>query len=171
MEIVNNSTIDSVIDFANVKFGLEIKKDDISEQLKGLSFGDTLKLLDAIKKDDDDTFSSIIDLSRVNEAGYGTIQTAKPSNATIRASNNGNDQRDFTNAQQDAKRDSSNPQRFVAGSNKQATGQGAVRQSSNVDPDDEQRAQNSQTAGQAANQANANAQEIERLKQLAMGGR
>ena len=171
MEIVNNSTIDSVIDFANVKFGLEIKKDDISEQLKGLSFGDTLKLLDAIKKDDDDTFSSIIDLSRVNEAGYGTIQTAKPSNATIRASNNGNDQRDFTNAQQDAKRDSSNPQRYVAGSNKQATGQGAVRQSSNVDPDDEQRAQNSQTAGQAANQANANAQEIERLKQLAMGGR
>ena len=102
---------------------------------------------------------------------YGTINTAKPSNATIRASNNGNDQRDFSNAQQDAKRDSSNPQRFVAGSNKQATGQGAVRQSSNVDPDDEQRAQNSQTAGQAANQANANAQEIERLKQLAMGGR
>lgn len=171
MEIVNNSTIDSVIDFANVKFGLEIKKDDIAEQLKGLSFGDTLKLLDAIKKDDNDIFSSIIDLSRVNEAGYGTIQTAKPSNATIRASNNGNDQRDFTNAQQDAKRDSSNPQRYVAGSNKQATGQGAVRQSSDPDPDDVQRAQNSQTAGQAVNQANANAQEIERLKQLAMGGR
>ena len=394
MEIVNNSTIDSVIDYANVKFGLELNKDDISEQLKGLSFGDTLGLLDSIKKDDDDKFSSIIDLSRVNEgwarlpdmdkekyqardglegpimtksgkvvyydnqmgqyydpdtdiylsydewkaldddkdipatgamdidrikdlagikkedkieeafflapwilpalataarvggpallkllskgasktapvagnvakaivknpgttlkwagAGYvfksaydvvnmvrdyvgdmmdneavetfaqivwkyklpvaaviavlyggkklkdyiasnmasqeqdgeavpeaqldeyGTINTAKPSNATIRASNNGNDQRDFSNAQQDAKRDSSNPQRFVAGSNKQATGQGAVRQSSNVDPDDEQRAQNSQTAGQAANQANANAQEIERLKQLAMGGR
>ena len=394
MEIVNNSTIDSVIDYANVKFGLELNKDDISEQLKGLSFGDTLGLLDSIKKDDDDKFSSIIDLSRVNEgwarlpdmdkekyqardglegpimtksgkvvyydnqmgqyydpdtdiylsydewkaldddkdipatgamdidrikdlagikkedkieeafflapwilpalataarvggpallkllskgasktapvagnvakaivknpgttlkwagAGYvfksaydvvnmvrdyvgdmmdneavetfaqivwkyklpvaaviavlyggkklkdyiasnmasqeqdgeavpeaqldeyGTINTAKPSNATIRASNNGNDQRDFTNAQQDAKRDSSNPQRYVAGSNKQATGQGAVRQSSNVDPDDEQRAQNSQTAGQAANQANANAQEIERLKQLAMGGR
>ena len=171
MEIVNNSTIDSVIDFANVKFGLEIKKDDIAEQLKGLSFGDTLKLLDAIKKDDNDIFSSIIDLSRVNEAGYGTIQTAKPSNATIRASNNGNDQRDFTNAQQDAKRDSSNPQRYVAGSNKQATGQGAVRQSNDPDPDDVQRAQNSQTAGQAVNQANANAQEIERLKQLAMGGR
>ena len=171
MEIVNNSTIDSVIDFANVKFGLEIKKDDIAEQLKGLSFGDTLKLLDAIKKDDNDIFSSIIDLSRVNEAGYGTIQTAKPSNATIRASNNGNDQRDFTNAQQDAKRDSSNPQRYVAGSNKQATGQGAVRQSNDPDPDDVQRAQNSQTAGQAANQANVNAQEIERLKQLAMGGR
>jgi hypothetical protein len=170
MEIVNNSTIDSVIDFANVKFGLEIKKDDISEQLKGLSFGDTLKLLDAIKKDDDDTFSSIIDLSRVNEAGYGTIQTAKPSNATIRASNNGNDQRDFTNAQQDAKRDSSNPQRFVAGSNKQATGQGASRAGS-ADPDDIERADNRFKSDANQQQSNINAQEIERLKQLAMGGR
>lgn len=135
MEIVNNSTVDSVIDYANVKFGLELKKDDIMEQLKGLSFGDTLNLLDSIKNEDNDKFSSIIDLSRVNEAGYGTIQTAKPSNATIRASNNGNDQRDFTNAQQDAKRDSSNPQRYVAGSNKQPTGQGAVRAGS-ADPDD-----------------------------------
>jgi hypothetical protein len=170
MEIVNNSTIDSVIDFANVKFGLEIKKDDIAEQLKGLSFGDTLKLLDAIKKDDNDTFSSIIDLSRVNEAGYGTIQTAKPSNATIRASNNGNDQRDFTNAQQDAKRDSSNPQRFVAGSNKQATGQGASRAGS-VDPDDIERADNKYKSDANQQQSNINAQEIERLKQLAMGGR
>ena len=51
MEIVNNSTIESVIDYANVKFGLELNKDDIAEQLKGLSFGDTLKLIDSIKKD------------------------------------------------------------------------------------------------------------------------
>lgn len=393
MEIVNNSTIDSVIDYANVKFGLELNKDDIAEQLKGLSFGDTLGLLDSIKKDDDDKFSSIIDLSRVNEgwarlpdmdkekyqardglegpimtksgkvvyydnqmgqyydpdtdiylsydewkaldddkdipatgamdidrikdlagikkedkieeafflapwilpalataarvggpallkllskgasktapvagnvakaivknpgttlkwagAGYvfksaydvvnmvrdyvgdmmdneavetfaqivwkyklpvaaviavlyggkklkdyiasnmasqeqdgeavpeaqldeyGTINTAKPSNATIRASNNGNDQRDFTNAQQDAKRDSSNPQRFVAGSNKQATGQGASRAGS-VDPDDIERADNKYKSDANQQQSNINAQEIERLKQLAMGGR
>lgn len=174
MEIVNNSTIDSVIDFANVKFGLEIKKDDISEQLKGLSFGDTLKLLDAIKKDDNDIFSSIIDLSRVNEAGYGTIQTAKPSNATIRASNNGNDQRDFTNAQQDAKRDSYAIARKVAGAPPQgpivATGQGASRVG-NADPDDIHRAD---IEGQTNANAQAGArrdQEIERLKQLAMGGR
>jgi hypothetical protein len=393
MEIVNNSTIDSVIDYANVKFGLELNKDDISEQLKGLSFGDTLGLLDSIKKDDDDKFSSIIDLSRVNEgwarlpdmdkekyqardglegpimtksgkvvyydnqmgqyydpdtdiylsydewkaldddkdipatgamdidrikdlagikkedkieeafflapwilpalataarvggpallkllskgasktapvagnvakaivknpgttlkwagAGYvfksaydvvnmvrdyvgdmmdneavetfaqivwkyklpvaaviavlyggkklkdyiasnmasqeqdgeavpeaqldeyGTINTAKPSNATIRASNNGNDQRDFSNAQQDAKRDSSNPQRFVAGSNKQATGQGASRAGS-ADPDDIERADNRFKSDANQQQSNINAQEIERLKQLAMGGR
>ena len=62
MEIVNNSTVDSVIDYANVKFGLELKKDDIMEQLKGLSFGDTLNLLDSIKNEDNDKFSSIIDL-------------------------------------------------------------------------------------------------------------
>ncbi len=170
MEIVNNSTVDSVIDYANVKFGLELKKDDITEQLKGLSFGDTLNLLDSIKNEDNDKFSSIIDLSRVNEAGYGTIQTAKPSNATIRASNNGNDQRDFTNAQQDAKRDSSNPQRYVAGSNKQPTGQGAVRAGS-ADPDDIERAENKYKSDANQQQSNINAQEIERLKQLAMGGR
>ena len=66
MEIVNNSTIDSVIDYANVKFGLELKKDDIAEQLKGLSFGDTLKLIDSIKKEDNDTFSSLVDLSLIH---------------------------------------------------------------------------------------------------------
>ena len=170
MEIVNNSTVDSVIDYANVKFGLELKKDDIMEQLKGLSFGDTLNLLDSIKNEDNDKFSSIIDLSRVNEAGYGTIQTAKPSNATIRASNNGIDQRDFTNAQLDAKRDSSNPQRYVAGSNKQPTGQGAVRAGS-ADPDDIERAENKYKSDANQQQSNINAQEIERLKQLAMGGR
>ena len=174
MEIVNNSTIDSVIDYANVKFGLELKKDDVIEQLKGLSFGDTLKLIEAIKKEDNDTFSTLVDMSRVNEQDldeYGTINTHKPSNATIRSANNGNDQRDFTNAQQDNKRDSMIPARYTAGSNKQPTGQGANRASTNPDPDDVQRAQNSQTAGQAVNQANVNAQEIERLKQLAMGGR
>ena len=36
MEIVNNSTIDSVIDFANVKFGLEIKKDDVGGDILNL---------------------------------------------------------------------------------------------------------------------------------------
>ena len=78
MEIVNNSTIDSVIDYANVKFGLELKKEDIAEQLKGLSFGDTLKLIDSIKKEDNDTFSSLVDMSRVNEQEldeYGTMNT------------------------------------------------------------------------------------------------
>ena len=166
-QIENDSkSEDIVIGFGKLKLDMLTVLDDkhMKASRDGRQIYTTSKIKDEIKKDDNDIFSSIIDLSRVNEAGYGTIQTAKPSNATIRASNNGNDQRDFTNAQQDAKRDSSNPQRYVAGSNKQATGQGAVRQSSNPDPDDEQRAQN-------AMQANVNAQEIERLKQLAMGGR
>ena len=121
MEIVNNSTIDSVIDYANVKFGLELKKEDIAEQLKWLSFGDTLNLIDSIKKEDNDTFSSLVDMSRVNEQEldeYGTMNTHKPSNATIRG-NNGNDQRDFTNVYQDAK-EIHEPARYVGGSNKQA---------------------------------------------------
>lgn len=50
----------------------------------------------------------------------------------------------------------------------QPTGQGASRAGS-ADPDDIERAQNSDTAATAANQSNVNAQEIERLKQLAMG--
>ena len=92
MEIVNNSTIDSVIDYANVKFGLELKKEDIAEQLKGL-FGDTLKLIDPIKKEDNDTLP-LVDMSRVNEQEldeYGTMNTPVFGNATIRAANNGND--------------------------------------------------------------------------------
>ena len=36
MELVNNSTIETVIDFANVKFGMELTKDQVAEQLIGL---------------------------------------------------------------------------------------------------------------------------------------
>ena len=68
---------------------------------------------------------------------------------------------------QDAKRDSSNPQRYVAGSNKQPTGQGAVRAGS-ADPDDIERAENKYKSDANQQQSNINAQEIERLKQLAM---
>ena len=68
MEVTNNSTIDSVIDFANVKFGMEVTRDQIVEQLKDLSFSETLKLLNVIKADDNDAFSEIIDLSAFSEA-------------------------------------------------------------------------------------------------------
>ena len=43
MNILNNSTIDTVIDFANVKFGMELTKEQVVGQLKGLSFSQTLK--------------------------------------------------------------------------------------------------------------------------------
>jgi len=68
MEVTNNSTSESVLDYANVKFGMELEKDQILEQLKQLSFSQTLKLLDSIKKEDNDTFSEIIDLSAFSEA-------------------------------------------------------------------------------------------------------
>lgn len=67
MDLINNSTIDTVIDFANVKFGMELTKDQVSEQLRNLSFSETLKLINSIKADDNDAFSSIIDLSAVSE--------------------------------------------------------------------------------------------------------
>ena len=44
MDVTNNSTIDSVIDFANAKFGMELTKDQISSQLRELSFAETLRI-------------------------------------------------------------------------------------------------------------------------------
>ena len=81
MKIKNNSIIDTVIDYANVKFGMEVKQEDISKQLKMLSHRDTLKLVDAISNEDDETFGDIIDLSAMSEA-YGTASTQMPSRAT-----------------------------------------------------------------------------------------
>jgi len=342
MDVINNSTIDTVIDFANVKFGMELTKDQVSEQLRNLSFSETLKLINSMKSDDNDAFSSIIDLSAVSEgwselpsmnrekyiardglegpimtksgkvvyydpkegsyydpdtdmyidyetwkmldsenmhkidmeeavsrlkklsgleespadiyttdtddgeladstmhglldkiedyyhekngsdeldvqigdddvfigndhfsiyknnedlgddlyneleqediaAGrgpidtelneYGTINTARPSRATIRAGTEKVDvaNRRANNINQDMNRDSNVPNRTVAGGNKQPTGQGAVRAGS-ADPDDIERANNANVSAQNQQQTNINAQEIERLKQLALGG-
>ena len=108
--------------------------------------------------------------SVVDEA-YGTISSAGPSRATIRAGNTQNKtaNRRANNIAQDQNRDSNAPVRSVAGANKQPTGTGASRAGS-ADPDDQERQENQYTASQAAEIANVNAQEIERLKQLAMGG-
>jgi hypothetical protein len=70
MDVINNSTIDTVIDFANVKFGMELTKDQVSEQLRNLSFSETLKLINSIKADDNDAFSEIMDLSAVSENAF-----------------------------------------------------------------------------------------------------
>lgn len=166
MKIKDNSIVDTVIDYANVKFGLELTADFVSSQLKNLSFSETLKLVDSIKTENDEAFSTIIDISSINEApSYG------PSRATIRSQGTDSQtaNRRANNAQQDAQRDSTAIARNVAGGNKQPTGQGASRMPSNADPDDVERAQNAQVAGQASNQANYNSQEIERLKQLIQG--
>jgi len=226
MDVINNSTIDTVIDFANVKFGMELTKDQVSEQLRNLSFSETLKLINSIKADDNDAFSSIIDLSAVSEGwselpsinrekyqerdglegpfptksgkvvyydpkegkyydpdtdiylsydewksldeAYGTQSTAQPSRATIRAQGSGVEQRRYNITAQDQNRDATAIPRTVAGGNKQPTGQGAVRAGS-ADPDDIERADNANVSAQNQQQANINAQEIERLKQLALG--
>jgi hypothetical protein len=166
MNILNNSTIDTVIDFANVKFGMELTKEQVVGQLKGLSFSQTLKLLSTMKNDDGDAFSEIIDLSSVSE-GYGTVATAQPSRATIRSQGSGVEQRRATISNQDANRDAKGTQRYTAGSNKQPTGQAGPRASSKTDPDDDQRNQNAAGIAQNSNQSNYNAQEIERLKKAA----
>jgi hypothetical protein len=105
----------------------------------------------------------------LNELGYGSSTTAQPSRATINKQNSNVANRRYNNTIQDQNRDAKATNRTVAGSNIQATGQGAVRAGSE-DPDDIERANNANQTGVNAQQANANAQEIERLKQLAMGG-
>lgn len=169
MKIKNNSIIDTVIDYANVKFGMEVKQEDISKQLKMLSYRDTLKLVDAISNEDDEVFGNIIDLSAVSEA-YGTATTQAPSRATNRmqAQQASNASRRADNISMKQNR-GPGATRTTAGSNKIPTGQGSNANAVGQDPDDVQRGQNSDTANQASQQANQNAQEIERLKQLAMG--
>ena len=114
-----------------------------------------------------------IDGPQVDEA-YGTVGTQQPSASTIKAqtTKDNNNQRDFTNNQQDIQRDASNPvPKGVPGlKNPQATGQGAAR-SVGADPDDVDRNANRATSNAAAQLADQNRQEIERLKQLAYGRR
>lgn len=172
MKITNNSIIDTVIEYANVKFGMEIKKEDISKQLKLLSYRETLALVDAIKNEDDEGFSEIIDLSAVSEA-YGTPMTAQPSRATNRSQAQGynNAMRRNDNTNMKAARSGTGSERTVAGGNKQPTGTASNATKRSPDPDDQQRQQNANQAAQNNAMAQANAQEIERLKQLAMGKR
>jgi len=113
-----------------------------------------------------------IDGPQVDEAGYGVAGSRLPSASKINAqtTKDSNNQRDFTNTQQKDSRSASGAQRTVAGGNKQATGQGAAR-SVGVDPDDVQRGQNAAQSAANSQLANQNANEIERLKQLAFGRR
>ena len=69
MDILNNSIVDTVIEYANVKFGVELDKDALASNLKELNYSEVLGLVDAIKDEDDDKFTDYIDLSAVNE-GY-----------------------------------------------------------------------------------------------------
>jgi prolyl-tRNA synthetase len=169
MEIQHGSLVDTVIEYASVKFGVELEVEQVAQQLKSMAFSQQVELASIIKREDDDEFAGMIDMSAVNESG-GTIA---PSAATIRPNNtqatkDANAVRRANNAQTDANRDARNVERTVAGAQKQPTGQ-ANRVG--ADPDDQQRDQNAQATQQNAQLSQLNAQEIERLKQLAFGKR
>lgn len=170
MKVKNNSIIDTVIDYANVKFGMEISQADISAQLKSLSYGDTLTLVDAIAKEDDEKFSDIIDLSAVSEA-YGTANTATPSRATNRRANQDqvNSNRRADNINQKMQRPPVAPRTTpgVGG----GTGGTSNASKQITDPDDTQRQANAQGVADTQDTQQGIIADIERLKQLAMGRR
>ena len=103
-------------------------------------------------------------------SAYGTASTQMPSRATNRmqAQNTANASRRADNISMKQNR-GPGATRTVAGANKIPTGQGTNANKIGQDPDDVQRNQNSDAINNNSNQAKANAQEIERLKQLAMG--
>ena len=115
-----------------------------------------------------------IDGPQVQYEAYGTVGTQQPSASTIKAqtTKDNNNQRDFTNNQQDQERATTNSvSKGVPGNlNPVATGQGAAR-SVGADPDDVDRRDIRGRSDANAQLSNQNAAEIERLKQLAYGRR
>lgn len=166
MKLKNDSIVAAIIDFANMRFGVEASKEQVLNQIKQLSFSEILQVVDSIKNDNSEAFSDIIDLSAVVETGYGTATTrgSNPSNSQRQTQQDNDDRRD-TNYALKSYRPGSN-QRSVAGSNKVATGNRSA-----VDPAQQQRDTNSDTAQQSYNMADTNSKEIMRLKQLINKGR
>ena len=177
MNLINGNLVKSVMQFGKDALGVDLEEADVSAVIRQLSFSENIRLANALKNDNIEMFSELLDIQpeeEVTEDGYGTVGTQSTSASSIKSQGSQDvvAQRRANNSQQDANRDAATPARTVAGANKQATGTGADRSDPNqVDPDDIQAQQNAQTAGFAAQQAQQNAAEIERLKQLAMGRR
>jgi hypothetical protein len=175
MKLIDGNLVKTVIQFGKDMLGVELEEKQVSSVIKSLSFSENIQLANSLKNDNLEKFSEILEIEPqqdTNEA-YGTIGTQQASGSSIddQAAKQRTDSRRFTNTQQDAARDATAVQRTVAGGNKQPTGQGAARYDKRANPDDVQSAQNAQTANFAATQAQKNAAEIERLKQLALGRR
>ncbi len=160
MKIQGDSIIDSVVEYAHMQFGVELSIEEVSKQLKELSLGQTLELVTALKRSNDDEFSRIIDLSvavestdLTAESGYGTPATPSASRATVRkqavSANQANRQAKIASVTR-----AGGSKRVTAGSKKAPTGTTTVK-----DPDDQQRNANSSSA-------HANSNEINRLKDL-----
>jgi hypothetical protein len=153
MKIKNNSIIDTIIEYANMKFGVELSQEAVSAELKELGLTKTLALIDAIKTDNSEAFLDYVDIS-VEESGYGTSgtiagQSAATADQMATVANQQNRQAKLASAPRTASN-----QRTVAGGAKKATGTRAA-----VDPDDQQRANNAAGVQQ-------NTDEISRLRSL-----
>lgn len=177
MKIINGNLVKTIVQFGKDVLNVDLDEAEVSSVIKSLSFSENIALADALADDDADKILDMFDIETsddvTNEAGYGTAGTQQQAISSIKAmgAKDATANRRATISQQDANRDAAVPQRAVAGGNKAATGQGASRYDKRADPDDVQRAQNAQVAGTAAQQAQQNAAEIERLKQLAFGRR
>ena len=124
---------------------MEVKQEDISKQLKMLSYRDTLKLVDAISNEDDETFGDIIDLSAmplkhmVQHSNTDAVEQIY----RMQAQNTANASRRADNISMKQNR-GPGATRTVAGANKIPTGQGTNANKIGQDPDDVQR-NNSET--------------------------
>ena len=169
------SLINKLQEFLN-DHDIKVDQPLLSTSLKELNFSKTLGLLDMIKDRD---IQGVTELLNINydavEEAYGTVGTQQPSASMIRAqtTKDNNNQRDFTNNQQDQQRDATGgrPAGIPGNRDQRATGQGAARYDKRADPDDVQRGQNAAQANANAQLSNQNAAEIERLKALAYGRR
>lgn len=163
MDIKNSSIVDTVIDYANIRFGMEPTADMVSDQLKNLSFAQTLTLVDAIKNDEQDRFSEIIDLSAMTEA-YGTGSGNSASMATNRQSTvtqKATDRLGGIAGQRYARQNSTNSANVAGKKDMKPTGTTAPE-----DPDDIQRDNNKDQSNSNADASKKNSQELERLRGL-----
>jgi hypothetical protein len=150
MEIKGDSIIDTVIEYASMKFGREIPAEEISKQLRELKLSQTLDLVDAMKTEDSDRFLEHIDIT-IDEA-YGSAGTGAASRATQRKQNTLNAQMNRADKKDRAVR-GGGAERTTAGV---GSGTGIRKPAS---PEDGQRDTNTV-------QSQGNADEIERLKSL-----
>lgn len=160
MDIQGDSIVDSIIEYANVKFGVELSVENVSKQLKKLSLGKTLDIVDAIKYEDNDLFLDYVDITEEQsynedqsvEEAYGTIGTQGPVSSTEK-----NKEKKANVAARRASlpgRSGSNGRVAAGGINTTSTGARSPK-----DDDREEREMN-------AARTNSNRSEIENLKRL-----
>lgn len=155
------SLINKLQEFLN-DYDIKIDQELLSASLKELNFSKTLGLLDMMKDRD---MSGVAELLNINyddapvDEAYGTVGTQQPSASTIKAqtTKDNNNQRDFTNAQQDQQRATTNSVSQGAPGGRDARKTGIPNPPAPTD-----------VRGQNSAGINSNAQEIARLQDLVM---